>query len=190
MRSINCGSRLVVGPWLAVLLLLLDLTVVNGFAAAKISKARVPQDLPQIRTCRLTAFDRAVLLNSEQDFVNATSVAQGRNECFVARNGNSIVGTADFKMTPGSRSVLVLNVFVTPESRGQGLAKQMMQAIQDEAKSRGAQKLTLEVYTNNVPAYTLYQRDGFVTKGVHAGMAQLSKATGFSFLVEMEKALT
>ena len=132
------------------------------------------------------------LLQSQQSFVNATSVEEGRTQCFVARGGGiskGICGTADFCFKQ-KQSVLISNVFVTPRARGQGLAKRLIQAIEEEARDQGANRLVLEVYTSNTPAYTLYQRNDFTTNGIHAVLAQISKFTGFPFLVEMEKSLT
>ena len=195
-RPQNDSYARLMGCYLSLILLVVagHLHQVEGFAAAVVTKARIPQDLPEIRTCRATAFDNKPmdkLLESQQSFVNATSVVQGRTECFVVRNSddNTICGTADIKFQPSSQSVTISNVFVTPESRGQGLAKLMLEAIEEEALARGANRLTLQVYTNNVPAYTLYQRSSFTTNGVHDGLAKLSKFTGFPLFVDMEKSL-
>lgn len=188
-RNIFFPVRLVSCVW--VLFAACQRQVVHGFAA--VAKARLPQDLPQIRSCRAAAFDKPAgqLLLSQQKFINATSVEEGRTECFVVRgNGQNkaICGTADISFKQ-KQTVLISNVFVSPESRGQGLAKLMLDAIENEALARGANRLVLEVYTSNIPAFTLYQRYSFSTNGVHAVLAQISKVTGFPFLVEMEKRL-
>lgn len=162
-------------------------------ANVAVTPARIPQDLAQIQKCRMAAFDKPVaqLLDSQQRFVNGTAVAEGRATCLVARGRNEVIlGTADISKTdPIQRKVRITNVFVTPEARGQGIAKQLLQAIEDEAIAQGATKLYLQVYTNNKPAYTLYQRNDFNTYGIHRILAQISMLTEFPFLVEMEKDL-
>lgn len=155
-----------------------------------VAPARLPQDLPQIRACRAAAFDRPVekLLTSQKTFVNATTVVEGRASCLVAREKSGVVlGTADYKKKLGS--ITIFNVFVTPEARGQGLAKRFLQAIEEEALSQGVKKLDLQVDTMNTPAYNLYQRTDFKASGIYSLLAQISKATSFPFLIEMEKEL-
>ena len=169
-------------------------------AKVVVTPAQLPQDLVQIQECRKNAFrkDKPIyqLMESQQRFVNATTVAQGRATCLVARGpGNVIWGTADTsestKALPRQRrpTMTITNVFVTPEARGRGLAKQLLRAIEDEAIAQGVTKLRLQVYTNNEPAYSLYRRNNFTTQGIHTVLAQLSNLTGFPFLVEMNKDL-
>lgn len=166
-------------------------TTSSAGAGVSVTEARVPQDLPDIRTCRAAAFDNkpvTQLLESQQRFVNATSVEEGRTTCLVARRGRQIYGTADFTVTDNRRQeATISNVFVTPEARGQGIAKTLLQAIEDQAVDQGVDRLVLQVYTSNTPAYTLYRRNEFKTNGIHKVMAQIAELTGFSFLVEMEK---
>ena len=50
---------------------------------------------------------------------------------------------------------------VLPAYRGQGVAQGLMAFVEDEARRRGAAKLTLEVLQGNRPAQALYARCGF-----------------------------
>jgi ribosomal-protein-alanine N-acetyltransferase len=63
----------------------------------------------------------------------------------------------------------VLTVAVVPERRQQGLGAALMQAAAEEARSRGAAKLFLEVSTRNPAARGLYQQLGFAQVGRRAG---------------------
>ncbi|NDJ76778.1 MAG: GNAT family N-acetyltransferase [Chloroflexi bacterium] len=51
---------------------------------------------------------------------------------------------------------LIGNVSVLPEYRRRGIARKLVQASVDYARSRDAKAVTLEVVDGNVPAYTLY----------------------------------
>lgn len=52
---------------------------------------------------------------------------------------------------------------VSEEFRGQGLAKDLLDKVQEVAKSRGCCKLTLEVLEGNQRAKQVYERYGFVS---------------------------
>ena len=55
----------------------------------------------------------------------------------------------------------VHDVAVLASHRGRGIAEQMLRAVEQEARRRGACKLTLEVLSGNRPAMRLYERIGF-----------------------------
>lgn len=60
----------------------------------------------------------------------------------------------------------ITNVCVLPKYRGRGLAKEMMRALQDEVRSRGADAMTLEVGVTNKIAQRLYRECGFSVQGI------------------------
>ena len=55
----------------------------------------------------------------------------------------------------------VHDVVVAPSHRGQRLAQRMLEKVEQEARARGACKLTLEVLSGNVSARKAYEREGF-----------------------------
>ncbi|MDR1919618.1 MAG: GNAT family N-acetyltransferase [Tannerellaceae bacterium] len=57
--------------------------------------------------------------------------------------------------------VNIHDVIVLPEYRGQGVGRQLLNGIIDEAAKRGASRLTLEVRKDNLVAQRLYQSLGF-----------------------------
>ena len=102
--------------------------------------------------------------------------AQAEGNLFVARDGARMLGAfvldaregADYARipwrvdaAPGAVAVLHLLV-VSPAARGQGVARALVRAAADEARSRGAEALRLDVFSNNTPARALYQALGFV----------------------------
>lgn len=57
----------------------------------------------------------------------------------------------------------VHDVYVEPAYRGQGLSRQLLQRVEEVARSRGCGKLTLEVLDGNTAAIASYRRFGFET---------------------------
>jgi len=57
---------------------------------------------------------------------------------------------------------LMDGIFVTAQARGRGVGTALLQAIAQEARSRGYAKLRLDVIDTNLRARALYERFGFV----------------------------
>lgn len=55
---------------------------------------------------------------------------------------------------------------VSEEVRGAGVGRALLRAVRDEARRRGARRLTLRVLGHNTPARKLYESEGFVVEGV------------------------
>ncbi|MEJ7686097.1 MAG: GNAT family N-acetyltransferase [Variovorax sp.] len=71
---------------------------------------------------------------------------------------NCIEGFSTFACKP---LVNVHDVVVVASHRGQRLAQRMLARVEEEARSRGACKLTLEVLSGNASAIKAYEREGF-----------------------------
>ncbi|MCR6475703.1 GNAT family N-acetyltransferase [Variovorax sp. ZS18.2.2] len=71
---------------------------------------------------------------------------------------NCIEGFSTFACKP---LVNVHDVVVLPSHRGQRVAQQMFARVEEEARKRGACKLTLEVLSGNASALRSYEREGF-----------------------------
>jgi ribosomal protein S18 acetylase RimI-like enzyme len=71
---------------------------------------------------------------------------------------NCVEGFSTFACQP---LVNVHDVVVLASHRGQHIAQQMFDMVEQLARQRGACKLTLEVLSGNAPAVTLYRRIGF-----------------------------
>ena len=80
---------------------------------------------------------------------------------------NCFMGYSTFAAAP---LVNIHDLAVLPETRGRGIGKALLQAVEAEALKRGACKITLEVLSGN-PARHLYAREGY-------GDYQLDPATG------------
>jgi GNAT superfamily N-acetyltransferase len=71
---------------------------------------------------------------------------------------NCIEGFSTFACKP---LVNVHDVVVLASHRGQRIAQRMLAAVEEEARRRGACKLTLEVLSGNAGALRAYEREGF-----------------------------
>ena len=60
----------------------------------------------------------------------------------------------------------ILNVAVAPSFRRRGLGEELMLALENYAKNKGAERLLLEVREGNIPARGLYEKQGFEAYGV------------------------
>jgi ribosomal protein S18 acetylase RimI-like enzyme len=91
----------------------------------------------------------------------------------VAEIGGRIAGYLRLKpMTrlPENAHVLgVLGLAVAPTARRQGVAAALLTAAEDQARTRGAAKLSLRVLSTNHSAIRLYERQGFEHEGLLRG---------------------
>ncbi len=71
---------------------------------------------------------------------------------------NCIEGFSTFACRP---LVNVHDVIVLASHRGQRITHRMLARVEQEARARGACKLTLEVLSGNQPALRAYEREGF-----------------------------
>lgn len=63
----------------------------------------------------------------------------------------------------------IYNVAVREESRGQGIARKMMERLLAEGRACGVSAFTLEVRAGNIPAIRLYHSLGFADAGLRPG---------------------
>jgi ribosomal protein S18 acetylase RimI-like enzyme len=71
---------------------------------------------------------------------------------------NCFEGYSTFKAQP---LINIHDIAVHASARGQGVGQALLQAVETEAKSRGACKITLEVLSGNAVALKSYERFGF-----------------------------
>ena len=81
-----------------------------------------------------------------------------RSESQAVGLANCFMGYSTFAAAP---LVNVHDLVVDATHRGRGIGKALLAAVDAEARSRGACKVTLEVLTGNEPAKALYAGAGF-----------------------------
>lgn len=95
-------------------------------------------------------------------------VHDGTRRVLVARDGGRIAGTVQLllAMPPNQRHrAEVAKLLVHPAARRGGIARALMLALEDAARSEGRTLLTLDTWTGSV-AERLYHDLGYVTAGV------------------------
>ena len=82
---------------------------------------------------------------------------------------NCFEGFSTFACRP---LVNVHDVVVLASHRGRGIATLMLDEVEQQARQRGACKLTLEVLSGNAPAMRLYAQQGFAGYQLDPGFGQ------------------
>jgi GNAT superfamily N-acetyltransferase len=107
-----------------------------------------------------------------------TALSIAANPTFVAAKGHKLIGfyTLILQQDMGQKNTAILeNLFIKPDSIGQGIGKLLFQHAQEQAKQLGVRKLTLESDPN---AREFYE---------HMGMKQIGEKK--SMLFETERVL-
>ena len=94
-------------------------------------------------------------------------------DVLVAQRDGSVVGWAKIEHPtpfPSTDHVwTITGLAVDPEAQGGGVGKALVEALAEEARARGAKRLTLRVFAPNEQARRLYERCGFEVEGVLRG---------------------
>lgn len=91
---------------------------------------------------------------------------------FVARLDNVICGTTQLILPPGNNeaqghSVQMTTNFVAPWARGHGLARMLLEIVEEEARTKGYAVINLDVRKTMDKAIALYESMGYVRFGEH-----------------------
>ena len=98
--------------------------------------------------------------NPDLDDIQASYVAQG-GAFLVAEAGGRIVGTGALTLpTPGTGQIV--RISVAPAVRRNGIARQLVAALLDDARARGLPEVFVETNHDWHAAIALYERCGFV----------------------------
>jgi len=73
----------------------------------------------------------------------------------------------------------LMDICVTPSLQGNGFGKVLLTQFIEQAKSKGAVKIWLEVRAKNIPAQMLYMNAGFIETGRRTGY--YPSASGFGY---------
>lgn len=94
----------------------------------------------------------------------------GPRDHLVAEIDNTVVGYIRLGFpTPLACNAHVRQIqglAVADEARGAGVGRALLRAAQDEARRRGARRITLRVLGHNTPARKLYESEGFLVEGI------------------------
>jgi ribosomal protein S18 acetylase RimI-like enzyme len=114
-----------------------------------------------------TPFSSPGPLDEAEPFFNERNPRDG---VLVAVVDGEVAGYVRLQRATRFRSsdhVLAINgIAVDPARQGQGIGRALIDAAISEARSRGARRLTLRVFSPNERARRLYESAGFVVEGV------------------------
>jgi len=109
------------------------------------------------------------LLRDDEDFARRIPDAPP-SAIFGAFQGEALVAMTGFLVLAGQKQrhkAMIWGVYVSPAGRGQGLAKRLLQAAIDRARTvEGLERIQLGVGVDNAPARALYGAAGFEVYGV------------------------
>ena len=92
-------------------------------------------------------------------------IRHGGARVFLAYDENRAVGLAlcflGFSSFRARPLINIHDIAVRPEVRGQGIGRQLLDAVREYARSQGCCKVTLEVRADNARAQAAYRRAGF-----------------------------
>jgi ribosomal protein S18 acetylase RimI-like enzyme len=91
-------------------------------------------------------------------------------DCLVAELGDRLAGYLllgfPTELDSNRHVRQIQGLAVAEEARGLGVGRALVRAAVDEARRRGARRITLRVLGHNTPARALYAAEGFVVEGI------------------------
>lgn len=112
---------------------------------------------------------------SRQGFLDALKIP---NTVFlIAEEDGRLLGYAGMYCTLEEGEVT--NVAVAPQERRRGVGGMLMEAIREEAKRLGLERIILEVRVSNESAIRLYERQGFTKCGTRKGFYDFPKEDAY-----------
>jgi putative acetyltransferase len=92
--------------------------------------------------------------------LGAEQVSQGRGAFLLAYRGDTPVGCGALRLIDAETGELK-RMYVAPAERGKGVGRQLLAALEAEARALGVRRLVLETGVRQGAAMALYQATGF-----------------------------
>ena len=126
----------------------------NNFAVVPMTEAHV---------ARVAALEQVCFSDPWSENSVRSELDNPLSTWLVALEGETVLGYV------GSQTVLdeadIMNVAVAPDHRRQGIARLLLERLEQALRSRNVHSLTLEVRASNEPAKALYASLGYVPVG-------------------------
>lgn len=132
-------------------------------------RAATGDDLPAVDSLiRSTAPETSPM--APEDYPDDFAAKTRPEDLLVATIDDRVVGVVKLarptSLSTNAHVLMIAGLAVAPEHRGEGVGRSLVSAAVDEAKVRGARRLTLRVLGSNGQARALYSALGFVVEGV------------------------
>jgi RimJ/RimL family protein N-acetyltransferase len=98
----------------------------------------------------------------------AEAAAGDDKTLFIAEDGDAWLGVVGAFVRINSLEVQLISMWVAPEARGRGVARDLIRAVATWTLGRGSARVVLFVQEANTPARQLYERAGFSPTGDRA----------------------
>lgn len=98
----------------------------------------------------------------------AEAAAGADKTLFVAEDGDVWLGVVGAFVRVNSLEVQLISMWVAPEARGRGVARDLIRAVATWTLGRGSARVVLFVQEANAPARRLYEQAGFSLTGDRA----------------------
>jgi RimJ/RimL family protein N-acetyltransferase len=103
-------------------------------------------------------------------------------ELFLARMDGVVVGSAQLLRPPRNNeaqafAATLAHVYLAPYARGHGLARLLVQRVEERAASLGHRVLNLDVRATQTDAIQLFERLGYMRWGTHPAYARVKGQT-------------
>ncbi|MGG5886748.1 N-acetyltransferase family protein [Falsiroseomonas sp. HC035] len=101
---------------------------------------------------------------------------------FIARLDGTVVGSAQLVRPPRNNEAQafagqLIHAYIAPYARGFGLARQLMERVEEHAAATGLRVLNLDVRETQVQAIALFEALGYVRWGTHPCYARVDGRT-------------
>ncbi len=136
----------------------------NATATVRLAEARDLDQLADLFDQYRQFYECPPDLGAAKNWI-AENLERGRSTIFAADNGAQLLGFA--QLYPALCSVDLVNYFVLYDlyvieaTRRQGIARTLMNAASEWAKTQGAARLDLETARDNYPGQALYRDLGY-----------------------------
>ena len=129
-----------------------------------------------------------ILFDGDSPWPASAFVPERHTRLFAARDDGRLVGYAGIGLLGNSffPESEVLTIGVDPAYQGRVVGYALLCTLLDEADRHGG-AVFLEVRTDNDPARTLYERNGFVTVGVRKNYYRPSGADAYTMKREAQE---
>lgn len=85
---------------------------------------------------------------------------------YVVQRDDEVVGFAAVRLEVWNRRATIWHLYVSPQQRGSGLGRQLLEACEGYARTQRSRCLWLETSSVNYPALQFYRRMGFSLCGL------------------------
>jgi ribosomal protein S18 acetylase RimI-like enzyme len=101
---------------------------------------------------------------------------------FIARLDGTVVGSAQLVRPPRNNEAQafagqLIHAYIAPYARGFGLARQLMERVEEHAAATGLRVLNLDVRETQVQAIALFETLGYIRWGTHPCYARVDGRT-------------